>query len=600
MDKIKILMAASEAIPYMKTGGLADVVGSLPKYFDKDRYDVRVILPKYKCMDDKLLPQLKFVCHFYVNLNWRRQYVGIFTSQYDGVTYYFVDNEFYFAGDKPYNNIYEDVEKFAFFSKAVLEALPVIDFAPDVIHCNDWQTGLLPVFLKTVYGSDNFYAGIKTVFTIHNMKFQGRWKIKEVADVTGLPEHIFNSGELEFYGEANYLKGGIVYADEITTVSPTYADEICTPEGGEGLDGLMLERRRHLRGIVNGIDYDVFNPMKDTYLDKHFSVRELSGKVVNKRQLQEKYGLAVDKDVMLIGIVSRLTKQKGFDLVAYVMEEMLSTMNVHHALNNVFWFDTIGLGDLSHFWAGETSKDVSWSLGMYMSGFFPCMMFGIPGAALAMVKCAKPAKKKAAIGILASAAICAFICGVTEPFEFAFMFLAPGLYVIYALLYGIFTMVTVALGFRAGFSFSAGGMDLLFSSSLPAAARTWLIIPLGIAAFIIFYIVFYFAIKKWNLKTPGREDDDVEAEKKAVLSNNDYTAVAKTILEGCGGKDNIASIDNCITRLRLEVKDITQVDDKKIKSAGVAGVMKPGKNSVQVIIGTKVQFVADEFSKLCE
>lgn len=254
--------------------------------------------------------------------------MGIFTSQYDGVTYYFVDNEFYFAGDKPYNNIYEDVEKFAFFSKAVLEALPVIDFAPDVIHCNDWQTGLLPVFLKTVYGSDNFYAGIKTVFTIHNMKFQGRWKIKEVADVTGLPEHIFNSGELEFYGEANYLKGGIVYADEITTVSPTYADEICTPEGGEGLDGLMLERRRHLRGIVNGIDYDVFNPMKDTYLDKHFSVRELSGKVVNKRQLQEKYGLAVDNDVMLIGIVSRLTKQKGFDLVAYVMEEMLSTMNV--------------------------------------------------------------------------------------------------------------------------------------------------------------------------------------------------------------------------------------------------------------------------------
>ena len=279
-------------------------------------------------MSENLLPQLKYVCHFYVNLNWRRQYVGIFTSQYDGVTYYFVDNEFYFAGDKPYNNIYEDVEKFAFFSKAVLEALPVIDFAPDVIHCNDWQTGLLPVFLKTVYGSDNFYAGIKTVFTIHNMKFQGRWKIKEVADVTGLPEHIFNSGELEFYGEANYLKGGIVYADEVTTVSPTYADEICTPEGGEGLDGLMLERRRHLRGIVNGIDYEVFNPMKDTYLDKHFSVRDMSGKVVNKRQLQEKYGLAVDKDVMLIGIVSRLTNQKGFDLVAYVMEEMLSTMNV--------------------------------------------------------------------------------------------------------------------------------------------------------------------------------------------------------------------------------------------------------------------------------
>ena len=289
----------------------------------------------------------------------------------------------------------------------------------------------------------------------------------------------------------------------------------------------------------------------------------------------------------------------GAGIYAFLNRLLIPT-GLHHALNNVFWFDTIGLGDLTHFWAGETSADVSWSLGMYMSGFFPCMMFGIPGAALAMVKCAKTAKKKAAIGILASAAICAFICGVTEPFEFAFMFLAPVLYVIYALLYGIFTMITVALGFRAGFSFSAGAMDLLFSSSLPAAAKTWLIIPLGIAAFIVFYIVFYFAIKKWDLKTPGREDDDVEAEKKAVLSNNDYTAVAKTILEGCGGKDNIASIDNCITRLRLEVKDITQVDDKKIKSAGVAGVMKPGKNSVQVIIGTKVQFVADEFSKLCE
>lgn len=279
---------------------------------------------------------------------------------------------------------------------------------------------------------------------------------------------------------------------------------------------------------------------------------------------------------------------------------LLIPFGLHHALNNVFWFDTIGLGDLKHFWAGETSADVSWSLGMYMSGFFPCMMFGIPGAALAMVKCAKPAKKKAAIGLVASAAICSFICGVTEPFEFAFMFLAPGLYVIYAALYGIFTMITVALGFRAGFSFSAGAMDLLFSSSLPAAARIWLIIPLGIAAFVVFYFVFLFAIKKWDLKTPGREDDDVEAEKKIELANDDFAAIAATILEGCGGKDNIASIDNCITRLRLEVKDITAVNDKVIKSAGVAGVMKPGKTSVQVIIGPKVQFVADAFSKLCE
>ena len=289
----------------------------------------------------------------------------------------------------------------------------------------------------------------------------------------------------------------------------------------------------------------------------------------------------------------------GAGIYAFLNRLLIPT-GLHHALNNVFWFDTIGLGDLQHFWAGETSADVSWSLGMYMSGFFPCMMFGIPGAALAMVKCAKPAKKKAAIGLVASAAICSFICGVTEPFEFAFMFLAPGLYVIYAALYGIFTMITVALGFRAGFSFSAGAMDLFFSSSLPAAARIWLIIPLGIAAFVVFYFVFLFAIKKWDLKTPGREDDDVEAEKKIELANDDFAAIAATILEGCGGKDNIASIDNCITRLRLEVKDITAVNDKVIKSAGVAGVMKPGKTSVQVIIGPKVQFVADAFSKLCE
>ena len=278
---------------------------------------------------------------------------------------------------------------------------------------------------------------------------------------------------------------------------------------------------------------------------------------------------------------------------------LLIPFGLHHALNNVFWFDTIGLGDLTHFWAGETSADVTWSLGMYMSGFFPCMMFGIPGAALAMVHTAKPAKKKVAIGLVASAAIAAFVCGVTEPFEFGFMFLAPVLYVIYALLYGIFVTITTWVGFRAGFSFSAGATDLLFSASLPAAQKTWMIIPLGIAAFIVFYVVFRFAIVKFNLKTPGREDDDVD-ETTVKLANNNFTEVAKIILEGVGGKENVASIDNCITRLRLEIKDYTKVDEKKIKSAGVAGVIRPGKTSVQVIIGTKVQFVADEFKKLCK
>ena len=288
----------------------------------------------------------------------------------------------------------------------------------------------------------------------------------------------------------------------------------------------------------------------------------------------------------------------GAGIYAFLNRLLIPT-GLHHALNNVFWFDTIGLGDLQKFWAGMTSADVDWSLGMYMSGFFPCMMFGIPGAALAMVHTAKSNKKKVAIGLVGSAAFCAFLCGVTEPFEFGFMFLAPGLYVIYALLYGIFVTVTTLLGFRAGFSFSAGATDLLFSASLPAAQKTWLIIPLGIAAFIVFYVVFRFAITKFDLKTPGREDDDTD-ETKVVLANNDFTEVARVVLEGLGGKENITSIDNCITRLRLEVKDNTLVDEKVIKSAGVAGVIRPGKTSVQVIIGTQVQHVADEFKKLCK
>lgn len=287
----------------------------------------------------------------------------------------------------------------------------------------------------------------------------------------------------------------------------------------------------------------------------------------------------------------------GAGIYAFLNRLLIPT-GLHHALNNVFWFDTIGLGDLTHFWAGETSADVSWSLGMYMSGFFPCMMFGIPGAALAMIQTAKTNKRKTAIGLVASAAVCAFVCGVTEPFEFGFMFLAPVLYLIYALLYGIFTVITSLIGFRAGFSFSAGATDLLFSAPLPAAQNTWMIIPLGIAAFVVFYLVFRFAIVKFDLKTPGREDDDVEAEKSVVLSNDNFTEVAKIILEGLGGKGNVTTLDNCITRLRLEVKDYTKVDEKKIKSAGIAGIMRPSKNAVQVIVGTKVQFVADEMKKM--
>ena len=287
------------------------------------------------------------------------------------------------------------------------------------------------------------------------------------------------------------------------------------------------------------------------------------------------------------------------------LNRLLIPFGLHHALNNVFWFDTIGLGDLTHYWAGETSADVSWSLGMYMSGFFPCMMFGVPGAALAIVKSAKPEKRKAAMGILLSGALCSFVCGITEPFEFSFMFLSPVLYVAYSALYGIITFITVISGFRAGFSFSGGITDLVFSASLPAAAKTWLIIPLGLMSFVVFYAVFRVMIVKMDLKTPGREDDDNEAAPRASVStgkagkrDKDFAEMAEAILLGLGGAENILSIDNCITRLRLEIKDMSLVDDAALRAAGAKGVVRPGKNSLQVVIGTSVQFVADELKIL--
>ena len=300
----------------------------------------------------------------------------------------------------------------------------------------------------------------------------------------------------------------------------------------------------------------------------------------------------------LVALGNGIAKMSGIGAGIYAfLNRLLIPTGLHHALNNVFWFDTIGLGDLSHYWAGDTSADVGWSLGMYMSGFFPCMMFGIAGAALAMVQTAK--NKKAAIGLVVSAAICAFVCGVTEPFEFGFMFLCFPLYIVYAVLYGIFTIITYYSGFRAGFCFSAGATDLVFSASLPAAAKTWMIIPLGIAAFVVFYLVFRFAITKFDLKTPGREDEDEEAaEANITLANNDYTAIAKGVLAAVGGKDNVANVDYCATRLRFEIKDHTAVDEKAVKKAGAAGVIRPSKTACQVVIGPKVQFVYDELKKM--
>lgn len=319
-----ILFAASEGVPFIKTGGLADVVGSLPKCIDKKYFDVRVILPKYSCMKQEMKDKMHYRAHFYMDFNWKNVYVGILEAKVDGVTYYFIDNEYYFTDFKPYgDNAIWEIEKFAFFSKAVLSALSVIDFRPNVIHCHDWQTGLIPVYLNERFQGNEFYRGIKTVMTIHNLKFQGKWNVKDVMSITGLPEYYFTADKMEAYKDANLLKGGLVYANAITTVSNTYAEEIKSDFYGEGLNGLLCARSGDLRGILNGIDYDEFNPETDPYIVTHYNVENFrKNKIKNKRALQEELGLARNDKTMLIGIVSRLTDQKGFDLIAYVMDEL--------------------------------------------------------------------------------------------------------------------------------------------------------------------------------------------------------------------------------------------------------------------------------------
>lgn len=319
-----ILFVASEGVPFIKTGGLADVVGSLPKCIDKRYFDVRVILPKYTCMRQEMKDKLSYVTHFYMDFHWKNEYVGVMYAEVDGVKYYFIDNEMFFNGFKPYSdNALFEIEKYAFFSKAALSILPVIDFRPDVIHCHDWQTGLIPVYLKERFQGSEFYRGIKSVMTIHNLKFQGKWGIREVQDITGLPDYYFTPDKLESFKDANLLKGGIVFADAITTVSSTYAEEIKTEFYGENLDGLLRARCNDLRGIVNGIDYEDFNPETNKYIDYNYNaVNFRKEKIKNKRALQAELGLEQDDKKFMIGIVSRLTDQKGFDLIAYIMDEL--------------------------------------------------------------------------------------------------------------------------------------------------------------------------------------------------------------------------------------------------------------------------------------
>ena len=321
--KKNVLFVSSEAVPFIKTGGLADVAGSLPKYFDKEHYDVRVMLPKYLCIPEKWRSQMKYVTHFYMDLAWRSQYVGVLEMEYAGVHYYFIDNEFYFAGPKPYGYIHEDIEKFAFFSKAALSAMPLLGFKPDIVHCHDWQTGLVPVYMKERFHDGEFFRDMKSIMTIHNLKFQGIWDLKKVKDITGLPPYFFTSDKLEAYGDANYLKGGIVYADAVTTVSDSYAEEIKTPFYGEHLDGLMRARSNCLTGIVNGIDYEEFNPATDTRIVSNYNQKTFrKEKPKNKKALQQERGLEVNDKKFMIGIVSRLTDQKGLDLIAYMMDQI--------------------------------------------------------------------------------------------------------------------------------------------------------------------------------------------------------------------------------------------------------------------------------------
>ncbi|MBD5545297.1 MAG: glycogen synthase GlgA [Lachnospiraceae bacterium] len=320
----KILFVASEGVPFIKTGGLADVVGSLPKCIDRKYFDVRVILPKYTCITQEMKNLMKYRTHYYLDFHWRQEYVGVLEANIGGIKYYFIDNESFFSGFKIYSdNVLEEIEKFSFFCKAVLSTLPLIDFRPDIIHCHDWQTGLIPVYLKERFHGGEFFRGIKSVMTIHNLKFQGKWDVKTVKEITGLPDYFFTPDKLEAYKDANLLKGGIVYADAITTVSDTYAEEIKTAFYGEGLNGLLTARSNALRGIVNGIDYDEFNPETDKYINFPYNkVNFRKEKIRNKRALQEELGLEQDDKKFMIGIVSRLTDQKGFDLIAYIMDEL--------------------------------------------------------------------------------------------------------------------------------------------------------------------------------------------------------------------------------------------------------------------------------------
>lgn len=320
---MKLLFAASEAVPFIKTGGLADVAGTLPAALAKTGADVRVILPLYRDIDPKWKTNMEHVADFFVTMGWRRQYCGLESIQHEGVTFYFVDNEFYFARDAVYGNGPEEGERFGFFCRAVLESLQHIGFYPDVLHCNDWQTGMIPTLLKLQYMHLPAYSQIRTLFTIHNLKFQGVFEWRQIDELFGLGARYYTPDYLEFYGGISFMKGGLVFADSISTVSPTYANEIQLPYYGERLDGLLRLRKEKLTGILNGIDNEIWNPMTDSYIAAPYGVEDFSGKALCRAALQREFGLPEQEDAVVVAIVSRLTEQKGLELIEHVLDEML-------------------------------------------------------------------------------------------------------------------------------------------------------------------------------------------------------------------------------------------------------------------------------------
>lgn len=319
---MKVLLVASEAEPFIKTGGLGDVVGALPKYLKEYGVETTVIIPNYKGIKEQLKNNFNFIKSFNITVGWRESYCGIFQYELDEINFYFIDNERYFFRDNLYG-YFDDGERFAYFDRAVLEVIKQIDYKPDIIHCNDWQTGMIPVLLELQYKNDNFYKDIKTVFSIHNLAFQGNYDPNILGELFGYDMEPFNNGSLNHFGAASFMKGAINYAHKVSTVSKTYAHEIQTHQYGETLDGLLREKNFKLNGIVNGIDYEVYDPKKDEFIFFNYDVNNLENKLKNKLELQKELGLPRREDVPILAIVSRLTNQKGMDLIVGIADRLL-------------------------------------------------------------------------------------------------------------------------------------------------------------------------------------------------------------------------------------------------------------------------------------